>query len=274
MINDFFDKVFVINLEERKDRLEIADCVLKEQGVRYERFPAIKDDSGIKGLVLTMRELFKKCLDENLQNVLILEDDFEPLLPLNPFLSETLPQLPQDYHCLYLGLNLLTQPKRISNNLLLVDQAYSSHAIAYSRAGIELIYAVLMHEEIVPYDILLLKLIQPRQKCYATYPMSVTQRIDFSNIENKITDWRSLMAMTFTMNTKNLHYMPAETIKCYNGHLIEGVMPTIDPSKLEVQNMHLIGKSCDCNRMLYFEKQCSCPGKPEWQIDWRENNNA
>jgi len=40
-VNEFFDKVVVINLDRRTDRMETLDAQLKELGIEYERFSAI-----------------------------------------------------------------------------------------------------------------------------------------------------------------------------------------------------------------------------------------
>lgn len=265
-----FDKVFLINLDSRPDRLEIMDCHLKEHGIEYERFQAIKDANGIKGLILTMQKLFKLCLDKGYQNILVLEDDAEMLFPAVPFLREILPQLPTDYHCFHLGLNLLTQPKRVKPNILQVNTAYATHAVAYSRAGMDYIYPYLMREEIVPYDILLMKEIQPSGRCYATFPMLCTQRTNYSDIENKITDWKTLMAMTYAMHTKNLQRMD-EIAYCNNGHLINWVVISVDPSIHQIQHPELIGKVCDCGKFKYDEEICGCPGTKDWRVTWKEN---
>lgn len=270
---NFFDAVFLINLDSRPDRLEIADCHLKEQGILYERFPAVKDDNGIKGLILTMRKLFKLILERGYRNVMILEDDFEFLLPAVPFLKEIIPQLPKDYHCFHLGLNLLTQPKRITSNILRINTSYATHAVCYSREGIEFILPLLMREEIVPYDILLMKEVQPNETSYATFPMMCTQRTNYSDIENKETDWKTLMAMTYAMHTKNLQSMSTEVAYCNNGHMINWVVPKVDGMLFEIQNKDLIGKPCDCGRFLYDEDTCGCSVK-EWRVTWRENTNG
>lgn len=270
----FFDKVFLINLESRPDRLKEADCHLKEQGIEYERFPAIADDNGIKGLILSMAALFKVCLERGYNNVMILEDDAEMLFPAVPFLNEIIQQLPNDYHCFHLGLNLLTRPKKVSNNILQINTSYATHAVCYSKAGMELILPMLLREEFTAYDILLMKEVQIYGKCYATFPMLCTQRTNYSNIEKKVTDWRTLMAMTYAMHTKNLQYMSAEPVYCHTGHLINGQVIEVDPTKHEVQHPELIGKVCDCKRFKYDEDTCGCPGTPEWRVTWRENTDA
>lgn len=276
MINEFCDKVVVINLDSRVDRMTAMDCQLKEFGIEYERFPAIKDENGIKGLCLTMHKLFSEALKTRVLNLCVLEDDCKFLLPPIPFLEFVLPQLPKDYLCFHLGLNLLTKPTLISQNILRIESSYSTHTIIYSRKAMEMILPLLEREEVVPYDILLMKEIQIYSKNYCCYPMLANQKEGWSDIENKIIDWGKLMSMTFNMHTKNLNnnFMAIETTPCNRGHLINGIAPVVDPKILNTQNVGLIGKVCDCRRFIYDERKCSCPGTPEWQIDWKENTNA
>lgn len=271
MFNDFFDKVFVITIDS--EELKIADCLLKEQGIEYEVFEGIKDNNGIKGLVLSMRKLFHHCLQQGYENVVILEDDADWLVPNSQkFIAECLPQLPKDYHCFYLGLNLTTQPKRISQNILQVNTAYSSHAVCYSRSGIEFILPLLMKDEIEPYDILLMKWVQPVGKCYATMPMLCTQRTRYSQIEKKVVDWRTMMANTYNMHTKKLQSMANEIAQCIGSHKINGYEITVDPNIFEMQHPELIGQVCDCKRFVMAEEECGCTVK-EWRVVWKENTN-
>lgn len=270
-------KVFIINLDERTDRKSVMDYQMRKRGIEYEIFPATKNDNGAKGLNLTMIELFKVCLERGYERVLILEDDCQFLIPgIVPFIDSSLKQLPEDYYCFHLGLNLLSQPERISENVLRIDQAFSSHAILYSREGIANILPIVEKNTDVPYDITLRTLIQPSKKCYCSFPMVATQRDGFSDIENKIVYWSSVMATTYAMHTRNLQSYPGqkgEIIKCYNGHMIDGMPPTVDPNKHEPQNHHLMGKICDCKKFIYGEESCGCSIK-QWEVKWRENTNA
>jgi GR25 family glycosyltransferase involved in LPS biosynthesis len=77
------DKGFLINLEERKDRLE--DCILefdKNNIVGVERFDAIKitedSDDGwvIRGCTHSHMEILKKQVENKWEKVIIFEDDF------------------------------------------------------------------------------------------------------------------------------------------------------------------------------------------------------
>lgn len=273
MINDFFEKVFLINLESRPDRLEIADCTLKEQGIEYERFPAIKDDNGVRGLLLTMRELFRTCIERNYKKgVLVLEDDFEFLLPANNFIDAIINQLPQDYLTFHFGVNLLSVPKRISTNILQIDQSYSTHAVVYSPAAIKMLFPLLENNETLAYDIMLRDTIQIYGKSYCTFPMLCVQRPDYSDIEYRFIDWKTLCISSFNRMTKNLNFMATEIVECIGGHKINRQDIIVDPLKFEIQHPELIGQKCDCKKFIYGEDMCGCAIK-EWRVSWKENTN-
>lgn len=274
MVNEFFDEVYVVSLLERQDRRDIIKCELDKQGIPFTFFDAVKEDNGILGLVKSMQQLFSLALSKGQERILVLEDDNKFLIPnVKSFLREVMPQLPKDYFTFHLGLNLLTQPTRISENILKVNQSYSTHAIGYQRKSMELILQMLGQVELTAYDIFLRDNIQTYGKSYCTFPMIATQRTNFSDIEGKITNWHDLMVMTYSMHTKNLNSMPAETTPCFNGHLIDGQIPSIDPSKFELQHPELIGRICDCKSLIYQgEEECGCAIK-EWRIKWGENYN-
>jgi len=200
---DFFTKVYLINLSEREDRLDVSRGTLEENGIEFERWEATKMENGVLGLLDTMKKLFTHVLENtDDQNILVLEDDFKFLLPPNGFLNMLVEQLPTDYDCLFLGCNLLTVPTRFSENLLKIEQSYSTHAIGYSRAAIEKIMP--LFEKPVAYDIMLRNGIQWDGKCYCTYPMLATQHAGHSSIENKFIDWGSYISQSYRTYTKGI----------------------------------------------------------------------
>jgi GR25 family glycosyltransferase involved in LPS biosynthesis len=202
---DSIDKTILINLDERTDRLAVADEHLKECGIEYERFPAIKHDNGAHGLLDSMDKIFKDCIEKEYKNVLILEDDNFFVIPPVPFLNEILPQLPDDYHCLYLGVNLLQRPVRHSANILRIRSGYATNAILYSLEAMKLILPLITKQPILPYDILLMKEMQQvYHKCYCTYPNLCLQRAGYSDIEKKEIDWGKMCSFTYNSHTFNL----------------------------------------------------------------------
>jgi len=102
-LNDFFDRIFVINLERRPDRLSSFKDLADKIGFEYDVFPAVDGKNlnrnelvegrelkiesnhlyssfndyflGQLGCILSHIRLLKYCRDNNIKNVLILEDD-------------------------------------------------------------------------------------------------------------------------------------------------------------------------------------------------------
>jgi len=277
MFLNFFDEVYVINLQQRADRRQEINDELGRHGIPFTLFEATYDDNGVKGLVETMKRLLGVIVAKRQKNVIILEDDAKFLVS-NPvaFLKEVLPQLPKNYHLFYLGLNLIARPVRMSDNILKVTDCYSTHAIAYSYEGARIALERLNAVPLMPYDIFVRQEILPLSQSYCTFPMMATQRISYSDIEKNEPKWGELMTMTYNMHTKNLpnlSYMANETVQCVYGHQIGGELPVVDNTKFEVQNKELIGKICDCGRFEYGEGLCQTCGGDKWKVIWKEKND-
>ena len=102
-VNDYFDKVVVINLDRRPDRMEKLGPQLDELGIEYERFSAVDaNDLGIKPYIAgTMSHVtvWKKYKG---QRVLVLEDDALFCDNFNEKFAEVMQTLPQDWDIFYL----------------------------------------------------------------------------------------------------------------------------------------------------------------------------
>lgn len=60
---------------------------------------------------------------------------------------------------------------------------------------------------------------------------------------------------------------------CSEGTTIDGIRPEINPDIMEVQNKELIGRACDCRKLIYTEGRCYCPSQSRWEIHWQPNPN-
>jgi len=70
---------YVINLDERKDRWEQIQKDFKNTSINIERFSAIKDINGHKGVGKSFQALIQMAKDKNMESILIMEDDCKPL---------------------------------------------------------------------------------------------------------------------------------------------------------------------------------------------------
>lgn len=92
LVNQIVDRVYVINLDKDKERMNYMDKQCREHQINYVRFPAIlgakveKDarltpmceifcTDGAKGCALSHHSIWEIMIKENLEKVLILEDD-------------------------------------------------------------------------------------------------------------------------------------------------------------------------------------------------------
>ena len=103
-VNDYFDKVVVINLERRTDRMEILGKQLDELGIKYERFSAVDGKAlGIDPIIAGTQShvaVWKKYLG---QKVLVLEDDAGFCEEFNDKFTRAMQTLPSDWDIFYLG---------------------------------------------------------------------------------------------------------------------------------------------------------------------------
>lgn len=116
---DYFEKAYVINLPERKDRLramkrELEKAEMPIDSDKVNLFPAIKPQAahpfpsiGVKGCFLSHYTILKEARDKNLQNVLIMEDDLTISEAFNLYNETIINQLQQyDWGFVYFGHRL------------------------------------------------------------------------------------------------------------------------------------------------------------------------
>lgn len=214
-------KTYVINLKERQDRLLLAKEEMNVAGIDFLRLPAIKDEDGAEGLKRTFKALFLQSLAKEEKYIMVFEDDvlfIEPHVRL--LIQKSIEQLPEDFHILQLGCNLLIPPIKYSSNLLKVNASYALHAAIYSNEAMRLILEVIDNKE--PIDVSIMRHIQIKGKCFTSYPMLATQRSSESDIfkydeekhlgigkyydsNTRMTDWGLFMQDQWQRLTKNIN---------------------------------------------------------------------
>jgi len=185
MWTNYFNRIFLINLPERRDRLEKSETELKKWNIPYQVIPAIKDEDGAKGLFRTMLDLFNSCM--HFDRILVFEDDVKLLCDPSGYMPNVITQIDsRRWDLLYLGVNTHKPfPPFVDNNLLSITEGRSTHAVAYSNRGILKVLKKAQHNRNLPFDMLLESLIQPEGNSYCTYPLIATQQADYSDIEKK-----------------------------------------------------------------------------------------
>ena len=103
-VNDFFDKVIVINLDRRTDRMEKLVPQLEKLDIQYEKFSAVDGKQlGVDPIVAGLQSHLQVMKQITGQRVLILEDDAQFVEDFNEKFEKVIQTLPEDWDIFYLG---------------------------------------------------------------------------------------------------------------------------------------------------------------------------
>ena len=120
-INRICDKVFVINLDKDKYRLEEFDKNMKNNNIKYDRFNAIIGSQveqreprltdycntfcpdGMKGCALSHRTIWENMVKNDWKNVMVFEDDALVDDKFDRRVQDVWNHLPKDYDIVYFG---------------------------------------------------------------------------------------------------------------------------------------------------------------------------
>jgi GR25 family glycosyltransferase involved in LPS biosynthesis len=196
--------IYYINLDKRTDRKYHTEKQLKLLNWNGNRFPAIQHSFGALGCSLSHLALLKYAKEKNLTHILIMEDDVTFLEPsvflnsLNKFLETH-----KDFDVLLLAGNNKGNYKRIDDHCIkvshcqtttayLVKSNYYDTLINNYENGINLLQ--LYPNKLNQYAIdQYWCTLQIEDKWYLITPLTVIQRIDYSDIEKRPTNYTSSM---------------------------------------------------------------------------------
>lgn len=195
-IDEYFDKVYVLNLNRRKDRLKTSTKKLEYCEIEFERFAAI-DGSVLQNVwetfsnkkhtltnpnylacAISHLSIYQDALDNGYSKILIVEDDVSIRKNANDEFSNIVDSLP-DWELLYLGFIPLTDNRMQWTyrefNIVSKNVAQSKNFWGLYGYGIT---SELMQEVLERYnrdfsmelDRFFVKEIQPRGKSYGIIP--------------------------------------------------------------------------------------------------------
>lgn len=203
-MNNFFDKVYCINLDNRPDRW--LDCVKEFEKIdlNVERISAINGSilknntnisNGALGLTLTVKNIIKDAINNSFNKILILEDDVVFTDDINTFNTD-INYIPNDWEMVYFGGNHNTHmgfspPTQINDYFKRLKHTYAAHAVGFNKNGINkvntLLNGVLKEIDVMYTDI------QKNNNVYCFNKLLATQRAGYSNIENRIVNYENLI---------------------------------------------------------------------------------
>jgi glycosyl transferase, family 25 len=176
------DKIFIINLEHRKDRKERMKNQLKEQNLSGEFFNAIKNENGTIGCMLSHLEIIKIAKKQGLKNVMILEDD----CVFRSYFKFSLP--PNDWKMLFFGGAVNKIIDDYNHEWKRVSTWYAHCYIIHSD-----LFDIILNEAnkwlgIKAIDEVYCEHINMEYPSYIHYPTIATQTQDYSDIEKRDID--------------------------------------------------------------------------------------
>lgn len=216
---EYFDKVFLINLDKRKDRLDRCNGIFEQNNVRnlVERFPGIvpdpsddipytKDTEKIKiplyGCLLSHINIIKRAKAEGLKSVLVLEDDVD-FINID-YIDKSVEQLKnKEWSLFYLGANTHVPLNKEDENLLVLKKGFATHAVAYHESFYDYFIQNFEQRNIQIIDVWLSDYGQENFKSYCTFPITAVQVSNHSDIHDAFADY-SWMEGKFKDNTKHL----------------------------------------------------------------------
>jgi len=202
MINEYFDKIFCINLKDREDRWESAQAEFQKHNLVVERVDAvdsrrtpsivIKDGPeqigyGARGCSLSHVKVLQNMIDNNIQRALILEDDICFKDDLQMFFHHRERFIPGNWDILYLGGNHIGKLIVHNGPIYRTDGTYTTGSY-----GITLEFAKIaiakIKELTTPVDVVYSRLAK-HFKMYTFNPGIAWQKAGHSDVENEFKDY-------------------------------------------------------------------------------------
>ena len=211
-INNFIDKIFIINLKERTDRKEKISQELKKQNIEiYEFFEAITcSDEDVKnwnknyipnynktyginnednyrrsclGCLKSHVEVMKIALQRGYNKILILEDDCK-FVKNYGYISKSLQNFNKEINLLYLSGAYNGEKKKINNNIYKITNTLQTCSYIVGKNVMNYIVNNIEGYE-KEIDVFYSDVVQTNFDCYAMIPKVIRQESGYSNILNK-----------------------------------------------------------------------------------------
>jgi GR25 family glycosyltransferase involved in LPS biosynthesis len=201
MINNYFDKIYCVNLDRRPDKWALCEKEFAKHGLTVERFPAIDGTTipyegrlpaGAVGNAMSHAKILRMAKDEHFENVLILEDDVEFDNNLQEKFESWRKQVPDEWNLLYFGgnHNWIKQIPLCAPNLMKITNTYATHAYAVEKTVYNLVIEQL--EGLSTEGDVIMAQIQKMCNAFCFVPNIAWQRPGISDVFNIYQDYSFL----------------------------------------------------------------------------------
>lgn len=184
----------VINLQRRSDRLAQFREEAQKHFIEHYLYEGIDNkENPNKGFSDTYRSVLS---DYSGEDILILEDDviFEDEAAFKFY--DAIHEMPTSFDMLYLGCNPHGPIEPIGKHVAKIDRAFTTHAIYWSRKGIDKVLSEYTYETKGVFDGWL-DHVGPEFESYIVTPMIAYQRDSYSDLQHREMSYRKVMDLSY-----------------------------------------------------------------------------
>lgn len=204
MFNEYFDKIYLINLSKRKDRLKRCALEFDKFGIEAYRWNAVNSDSenffwkrnntreekrigwtkGAAALCYTTIEIIEDAIKNNYRSILILEDDvyFKEFSP--HYVNSLMKKIPKDWEMINFGYQDVRESYLINESVRKTTGSLYCHCYGVKNSVYKNYLTELKNID-KPIDIITCEKIHSRGKSYSPSINVAFQHSDYSNIREK-----------------------------------------------------------------------------------------
>jgi len=197
-INNYFQHIFVINLDRRRDRWFDVSQELDIHNIKAEKISAVDGKKlepikkcsllpGEIGASMSHSSVLKKMISEKWERILVLEDDIQFSVNVKEFWNQNQQYIPEQWDMLYLGGNHMRPPVAINPVISRCTKTFaaSSYGITLEHAK-NIVWAI--DELRVPVDVIYSSY-HVSTNCFAFTPSICCQKPGNSDIQEKHVDY-------------------------------------------------------------------------------------
>lgn len=210
LLNIKIDKIYCISLKDRSDRREFLKSQFEKLDHEIHFHIVQKNKDPIRGCLESHLDCIKEAKELGFNNILMLEDD----ILINEKILEDIKSIniPKNFDMFYLGYHV-NDGLKYGKNILKLLSAQTTHAYIMNSQIFDYVinniekewnsitewsirnkYESRTNFNVRAIDLFYSKWIHhQRQKSYGIYPILIHQKPDFSDIENRNIDYKSLM---------------------------------------------------------------------------------
>tara|TARA_R110002096_G_scaffold82501_1_gene192008 strand:+ start:234 stop:875 length:642 start_codon:yes stop_codon:yes gene_type:complete len=193
-INDLIDKVYLINLATRPDRLQRVKERLECLDIKYERLEAIDGKTiephhhlkpGEVGCNMSHVSALRDAKRNNYGSILILEDDVVFKEDILERFNEGYKRVPDDWEIIFLGGDHIRPPTKISEHIVKCNFTFNTHAYIIRDVAYEKLLAKAKRMSAQIDTVYARMQILGKVKAYGFYPWLANQEDGYSDVQDR-----------------------------------------------------------------------------------------